>query len=206
MRPSLPPVRREIWIGGKFVLLAIFATAIYFFGSIAMLAAALVGTALAHLASRIAPARILQPLRMLAPFLVVIGLAVFLFDGPSGATIVVLRLTVLLLAAHLVTETTGTGEMIDAFTLGLSPLRVLGVDSERVGMALALTLRFVPMLAVVAHEVVEAQKARGHNRNLVAVAVPLIVRSLKMADEVSEALDARGFDATRPGKQCRLDR
>ena len=52
----------------------------------------------------------------------------------------------------------------------------------------------IPVLGQVTTEVREAQSARGQSRNIVAVAIPVVVRTLKMADAVSEALDARGYD------------
>ena len=60
-----------------------------------------------------------------------------------------------------------------------------------VSLALSLTLRFIPVLAQVVQDVQEAQRARGLERNLVALAAPVIVRTLKMADDVADAIDAR---------------
>ena len=37
----------------------------------------------------------------------------------------------------------------------------------------------------------EAQRARGLDRHPLALAVPLVLRTLKMADEVAEAIEAR---------------
>jgi biotin transport system permease protein len=189
--------RREIRVGLKFVGLAAVATAIYFVTSGALLGLAFCVLLAAHRLCGVSYGTALSPLRALAPILAVIALALALFDGVPAAIVVLARLSVLVLAAHLVTETTTTGEMIDAFVCGLRPLRLFGVEPERVGMALALTLRFVPVLHAVVSDVMEAQKARGHHRDMRALAVPVIVRTLKMADDVSEALEARGFGSQR---------
>lgn len=188
--------RREIArVGLKFVLLAAFSTALYFVDSVAVLALCLGAVAVAHLAFGVTTARMLAPLRMLLPVLALIGVAVVVFEGPHAAALVLLRMASLVLAAHLVSETTTTTQMIDTFVHALGPLRPLGVDPERTGMVLALTIRFVPMLVVMAREVREAQAARGSDRNILALAVPLIVRTLRMADDISAALEARGFDS-----------
>lgn len=184
---------RTAIVGGKFLLLALFSTGIYFLQSLPLLVLALALTIAAHVASGIALHRMLAPLRMLWLIFVMIGIALLVFQGPQAAMITVLRMTILVLAAHLVTETTTTSEMIDCFVAGLAPFQRFGVNAEKVGLSLALTIRFIPLLGKMAGDVSEAQKARGVERNFQAFAVPLIVRTLKMADEVSEALDARGF-------------
>jgi biotin transport system permease protein len=70
-------------------------------------------------------------------------------------------------------------------------LRIIGVDPTRVGLAFGLAVRFVPVLASVAADIREAQAARGLDRSVFALAVPLTLRTLRMADEIAEAIDAR---------------
>lgn len=180
-------------VGAKFLLLALFSTGIYFLQDIALLLLALALTIVAHLLSGVSIRRMLAPLRMLLLIFVMIGIALFVFQGLQAAIVTILRMTILVLGAHLVTETTTTGEMIDSFVAGLTPFEKFGVNAEKVGLSLALTIRFIPLLGKMAGDVSEAQKARGIERSFLAFAVPLIVRTLKMADEISEALDARGF-------------
>ena len=57
-----------------------------------------------------------------------------------------------------------------------------------------LGIRCVPVVAGLAREVREAQIARGAVRDIRAFAVPLLVRALRDADAIGEALVARGFD------------
>jgi biotin transport system permease protein len=68
-----------------------------------------------------------------------------------------------------------------------------------VGLALAMTLRFIPLVAERADRIREAQAARGGSvrgpRALIAVVVPLLVSVLQLAHTVSEALDARGAES-----------
>lgn len=109
----------------------------------------------------------------------------------ATAAAVGLRLAALILLAVVVTATTRASVLLDTLTRLLQPLRRLGVNPEAVALALALTLRFVPMLAETAREVREAQWARGLDRHPLAVMMPLLVRALTMADSVAEAIDAR---------------
>jgi biotin transport system permease protein len=103
-------------------------------------------------------------------------------------------ITALVLLAALVTLTTRTTAMVDAVVHGLRPLRRLGVKPERVGLLLALGIRSVPVVVGLAEEVRDAQRARGLGASPRAFAVPLIVRSLRHADALGDALVARGAD------------
>jgi biotin transport system permease protein len=127
-----------------------------------------------------------------------IGLATALFhvlvNGAQRALVVVGVLAVLVLLASLVTLTTRTTDLVDAVVAGCRPLRVLGVDPERIGLVVALGIRCVPVVVGLAEEVRDAQRARGLTASPRAFAVPLIVRSLRHADALGEALVARGVD------------
>jgi biotin transport system permease protein len=96
--------------------------------------------------------------------------------------------------AGLVTLTTRTDAMADAVVGLLRPLRHVGVDTERIGLVLALGIRCVPVVVGLAEEVRDAQRARGLTASPRAFAVPLVVRSLRHADALGEALLARGVE------------
>jgi biotin transport system permease protein len=114
-----------------------------------------------------------------------------LVDGWAAGFVAILRFAILIQLAALVTMTTRASAMIEAIEAGLRPLAVLGIDPGKVSLALSLALRFIPVVSAVTREVREAQEARGLNRSIVALAVPVIVRTLKMADDVADAIEAR---------------
>lgn len=144
----------------------------------------------AGISLRVAGAQ-LRPLLWIA-----LGTAVFhvVATGPARAFVVVGVLAVLVLLAALVTLTTRTTDLVDAIVTVCRPLRRLGVDPERVGLLLALGIRCVPVVVGLAQEVRDAQRARGLGASPRAFVVPLIVRSLRHADSLGEALVARGAD------------
>jgi len=117
----------------------------------------------------------------------------WMVSGQSGV-LVIARLAALMLMAALVTLTTRTTEMIDALEKGLFWLRYVRINPAKVSLALSLAMRFIPVLAAIVAEVREAQKARGLDRSLIAIAIPVIVRTLKMADDIAAALEARAYD------------
>jgi biotin transport system permease protein len=135
--------------------------------------------------------------RQARPLVWVLGLvAVFhvVLSGWERAAVFLGVVLSLVLLAALVTLTTRTTAMVDAVVHGLRPLRRLGVKPERVGLLLALGIRSVPVVVALAEEVRDAQRARGLIASPRAFAVPLIVRSLRHADALGDALVARGVD------------
>ncbi len=127
---------------------------------------------------------------------VLVPLTVFqvLVAGWQRAAVIVGVIVALVLLANLVTLTTRTSDLIDVVVWLCRPLRRVGVEPERVGLMLNLAIRSVPMMVELADQVREAQLARGHGVSARAVAVPLVVGALRRADELGDALAARGFD------------
>jgi biotin transport system permease protein len=156
----------------------------------AALAVLAVTTAVSGVGAR-ALARQVRPVLWFAAFAAV--LQVWL-EGVLPAAVAVGSLLVGVAAAGLVTLTTRTQELLDAFVALLRPLRRAGVDPDRVGLVLALTIRSVPVIAALAEEVRDATRARGVERSPRAFAVPLLIRTLRHADRLGEALAARGVD------------
>lgn len=132
-----------------------------------------------------------RPLRLFLP--VVLALQWWLMDLTSAAVLST-RLLVLVALAGLVTCTTRASDLLAAIERGLWPLERVGVDVERIALVLALALRSVPVIADLAGRVRDAQRARGHERDVRAFAVPLVVGAMRQADALGEALRARGFD------------
>ncbi|ORB28589.1 energy-coupling factor transporter transmembrane component T family protein [Mycolicibacterium parafortuitum] len=104
---------------------------------------------------------------------------------------------VLLLAvglAAIVTTTTRTTDMLDAATRAMAPLARFGFPARQVAIALALTIRSIPLLVDIIRQVEEARRARGLRISPRIVFVPVVVAALRAADDFSEALIARGID------------
>jgi len=140
---------------------------------------------------------LLTALKQVRPLLWVVafvGAFQVIAAGWERAFAVVGVIAALVLLASLITLTTRTTDMVDAVVKVSTPLRFLGVKPERVGLLLALGIRSVPVVVGLAEEVRDAQRARGLTASPRAFAVPLIVRSLRRADALGEALVARGVD------------
>jgi biotin transport system permease protein len=114
--------------------------------------------------------------------------------GWEVAVTVVGTLMVAVVGAALVSLTTRVTDLLDVIARVLGPARVIGVDPERVALLLALTIRAVPVIAGTLHEARDARRARGLERSTRALVTPIVVRTIRHADRVGEALAARGLD------------
>lgn len=124
--------------------------------------------------------------------ILVLGVALTVFVSPLSAWISTGRVITLLLLASLLTLTTRMADLLDALHRMLRPFRRIGVDADAVAMTLSLTLTMIPVVAGFADRVRDAQRARGVRLGVRAV-VPLLVLALRHADDVGDALAARGI-------------
>ncbi|MBF6191521.1 MULTISPECIES: energy-coupling factor transporter transmembrane component T family protein [Nocardia] len=133
-------------------------------------------------------------LRPLVWMLVFIAVFQVLITSPARAAVVCGVLVASVALAALFTLTTRVTDMLDAVTRWLGPLRRVGVDPERIGLLLALAIRCVPLLAGIVRDVAEARRARGLQWSMTALVTPVLVRALRTADAMGDALAARGVD------------
>lgn len=124
--------------------------------------------------------------------ILVLGGALWAFASWQTAVVNTGRVVALLLLADLVTRTTRMGDLLDALRRILRPLRRVGVDPDAVAMTLSLTIAMIPVIAALAAQVRDAQRARGMRLGPRA-ALPLLVLTMKHADDVGDALVARGI-------------
>ncbi|TFD80658.1 energy-coupling factor transporter transmembrane protein EcfT [Cryobacterium sp. Sr8] len=132
----------------------------------------------------------------IAPILWMLVLVVPIQGLLSGWLIAALmagRLIVAVALAALFTLTTTVTAVLEAFQRMLRPFG-RWVDADRIGLLVALTIRCIPLVTEIVTEVLEARRARGTRGSVMALAVPVVVRSLYAADALGEALVARGLD------------
>ncbi|MCK8672345.1 energy-coupling factor transporter transmembrane component T family protein [Rhodococcus sp. NPDC003382] len=154
-------------------------------------AAAVAGLyAMARIPVRLAVVQ-LRPLLWMLAF---IGVFQVVVAGWERAVVVCGSLLLAVALAALVTLTTRVTDMLDAIVAGLGPLRRVGVNPERIGLVLVMTIRCIPLLGELVTQVSDARKARGLGFSLRALVVPVVVGALRSADAMGEALSARGVD------------
>jgi biotin transport system permease protein len=180
--------------GFKVLILLAAGTALFLISDIRIVCAALVGIIGLYGLARIPVAAVVAQIRPAFWIFVVIFVFQLFTQDAVFAVMVVARFLALLLLASLVTLTTSASAMIDAIERSIGWLRLVGVNPAKVSLGLSLALRFIPVVATITAEVREAQRARGLEWSVIAVALPVIIRTLKMADDVANAIDARAYD------------
>jgi len=179
--------------GLKLAVLAVGSTALMWVHSPSLL---LVACALVCLSVRWAGAslqQVWQQLRPLVWLLFVLGGLSVWSQGLWQALEMILRLLTLVLAALVVSMTTPLTKMMQVVVRLLWPFQRLGwVDADKVALGVGLTLRLIPELGVQWQEIREAQLARGLMPSPLTMGVPMLLRTLRRADEIAEAIDARG--------------
>lgn len=180
--------------GAKFAGLLAATVALVLLSSPLVLGGAVLVVVGGYLLARISPRRCWQATRLVVPMgLLVFALQWWLRDLDS-ALAVSLRLGAAVGAANLFTLTTRVEDLIAAVERALRPARRLGLRPERIGLLVGLTLQAVAALSTIAAQTREAQRARGAERSTSAFAVPFLVRTLRHADDLGEALAARGVE------------
>ncbi|AMG89856.1 MULTISPECIES: energy-coupling factor transporter transmembrane component T family protein [Bordetella] len=179
--------------GLKLAALALAGVGLFLLSDWRVLAAVLAGAALLVWRSGVGAAAWWRQTRGLALIVLAVGLFTGLMQGWPHAAVVVLRVAALIGLAMAVTLTTPVPALIDACERALRPAERLGLlNAAQVALALALALRFIPEIWRNYQEIREAQAARGLGAHPLALLVPLVVRTLKRAEEVAQAIDARG--------------
>jgi biotin transport system permease protein len=133
-------------------------------------------------------------LRSMSWVLLAISVFQLVVSGWRSMVDVIVTLVAMVLAAGLVSLTTSMEALTEVLLRILRPLRRFGVAPERMALLISLSVRSVSVIAGLAQEVRDAQRARGLGRSARAFAVPLLVRSLRHAEALGEALMARGLD------------
>ena len=128
----------------------------------------------------------------------------------QGATIVV-RIAAVAVLGALLTATTRPQELVRGVRDLLAPLSRVGVPVEAAALAVGVTVQFVPTLLREGRQLVRAQclrcgaaASRGIMRravNYVRLLVPIFVAAFRRADELSVAMEARGYQVVPSGRR-----
>lgn len=125
-------------------------------------------------------------------------------DGIHIALIYACRFALVIILGAVCMETTTPTAMTDAFESLFSPLKRCGIHVQEIALVLSLALRFLPTLRLETVAIAQAQAARGGSiesgspahrcRAMCAIIMPVFAASLRHADNLSLALDARSYE------------
>lgn len=166
--------------------------------------------------------RSMKPMLFMLFFLLIINVIV-IHDGTvlftigsfsiySEALLQTLYIVVrLMLMIMLTTVLTATTKPLD-LTLGiedlLSPFKVIHIPAHEIAMMISIALRFIPTLIEETQRIMKAQASRGVDMEegsfkeklmaILSLIVPLFVSAFQHADDLANAMEARGYVPDRP--------
>ena len=185
--------------GPKLAAVSVAVFVLYLVDSPVLLALALLAVILAYLAAgRGFLAEGLRQLRPLWVFVAVVLVWHGLAGDPVTGLAVSLRLAAAVGLANLVTMTTRLDDLTEVVLRLLAPLRHRGIRTAPIGFAMALVIRFTPVLFAKAGTLIDAWRARSPRRPGWQVVMPITLLAIDDAEHVAEALRARGGLDTEP--------
>ena len=152
------------------------------------LAAPLLLLAVAKIPPKIVWGQLWPPL----PFLLFLGAFNWWQQGWEKALVVTLVIMSSIGMAAVLTLTTTIAEMLEALEKALAPTARFGVPVESISLAISLTIRLIPLQFATVGEVLDARKARGADFSITAFGAPVMIRSIRRARVIGDALLARG--------------
>lgn len=178
--------------GCKLGLLAGLGFAVGMISSPAVLGAVLVGLWLAYTPfGWVEAARLPRRLWPLWPFVVVIGGWHLARGTPQTGLAIALRMLIMFAAASLMLLTTRFDAILATFSKLMRPLERFHFPVARAAFALAMAVRFVPVLAKRASDLSVAWRARSSRKPYHRLLTPLTLAALDEAERAAEALRAR---------------
>jgi biotin transport system permease protein len=187
------PLHR-IPVRGKLIVLFAAAIALFLLSDLRLLVPALGLSVGLYLSTGIGFVEAVRRTRFVLFTVLLVAAANVVFQSPHEGAVVFCRLSALVLLAAAVTATTGISAFMDEITRLITPLERFGfVRAADVSLAVGLVIRFVPEIFARYGEISAAHKARGLPVRPLTLLVPLIILTLKDADTIAMAIDARGF-------------
>lgn len=134
-----------------------------------------------------------KSLRSLLPLIMGIGVLHAVVASVDAALLSVLRIMVMVMLADLVTVTTPMQDMMRAIQPLLMPLRGVGISPKRLSLAVALVIRFIPVLIAQWQAQRDAWCSRSDRKPRLQLLVPFISLALRRTDRIAESVAARSI-------------
>ena len=135
-------------------------------------------------------------------------------QGLIDAGKLMLRLSLLVSGASLLTLTTTPVDLTHAIERLLKPLSWIGIPVHIAALIMSLTLSFIPSIIEETDRIIRAQKARGADfdtgglikraKAFVPILIPLIISSIRRAEELAFAMNSRCYEGSKKHTQMRV--
>ena len=129
-------------------------------------------------------------------------------DSLLTASFVFVRIVSILFMSSLLTLSTKPMELNQGLEALMKPLKVFKINPSIFTMMIAIALRFIPTLINEANKILKAQASRGVDfkesklsekiSQIISLIVPMFVIAYRRAIDLSDAMEARGYDPDLP--------
>ena len=127
-----------------------------------------------------------------------------IYDAFYQCGYIFIRLIMMLMITMILTSSTKPMDLTYGLEWYLTPLKVVKFPSHIVAMTLSIALRFIPTLIDETNRIIKAQASRGVDFNhggpfkrfraIFSLIIPLFVSAITRSEELSDAMEARGYD------------
>lgn len=124
-------------------------------------------------------------------------------EGAIKSGFILIRIILMIGITSLLTISTMSTDINNGIEAILSPLKLIKIPVGVFAMLISLTLRFIPTLISETRKIMNAQASRGVDFNegslkdkinqIISLLVPMFVISFKRAEDLSNAMEARGY-------------
>ncbi|MBC2304233.1 FAD export ECF transporter transmembrane subunit FmnA [Listeria booriae] len=134
--------------------------------------------------------------------------------GLINGVYVFIRFVLIIFISTVITLTTTPMDLTDAIAYILRPFKVLKMPVQDIALMISVALRFIPILMEETDKIMKAQRARGvefgegnlfeQMKVVVPIFIPLFVSSFNRAEDLADAMEARGYQGDQKRTRFRI--
>ncbi|WP_430535918.1 FAD export ECF transporter transmembrane subunit FmnA [Listeria rocourtiae] len=134
--------------------------------------------------------------------------------GIINGVYVFIRFVLIIFISTVITLTTTPMDLTDAIAYILRPFKIFKMPVQDIALMISVALRFIPILMEETDKIMKAQRARGVDfgegnlfeqmKVVVPIFIPLFVSSFNRAEELANAMEARGYQGDKERTRFRI--
>ena len=135
-------------------------------------------------------------------------------DSITQTLFIIIRLALMLAVTTILTTTTKPLDMTYGLEWYMSPLKVIRFPAHEIAMTISIALRFIPTILEETERIIKAQKSRGVDLEegklkekigaIISLLIPLLISSFQRSEELSDAMEARGYNPSAKRTRYRV--
>lgn len=135
-------------------------------------------------------------------------------EAVTQTVFIIIRLALMLAVTTILTTTTKPLDMTYGLEWYMNPLKIIRFPAHEIAMTISIALRFIPTILEETQRIIKAQKSRGVDLEngklrekigaIISLLIPLLISSFQRSEELSDAMEARGYNPSAKRTRYRL--